>query len=185
MKDVLGYHIGDEVMLKGKIIKRYDDGKKMYYKVAFETEKLINDVTLSESVLLKSKVKMPRFISHIIEVHKAIPDKTLLELMAYFADSPDPNFQKWIAQASNQNRLARAWIEGYDVEEEPLYYVIDEQNRLLLKNELGEKIPVVICKKKVEASHLMYYQFTEQEIKAYDERYWAFCKAVEDVDKSI
>lgn len=72
-------------------------------------------------------VKVPRFVADWIEVCKEHLTTSLYTAM-------NPNFMKennqsfdlilWIKNTSNQETFARAWLDGYDVEEEKRYKVV-------------------------------------------------------------
>lgn len=74
--------------------------------------------------------------------------------------------------------LARAWLDGYEVEKEKLYYVINDTQQLMLAN-IGYAKPTLIGFEFVkQVGFLKKYQLTEKEIKEYDERYWTFAVEV-------
>ncbi len=94
----------------------------------------------------------------------------------------------WLAKTEdymtypNQEKFMRAWLDGYEVEKEKLYYIPLGILRL------GDK-PIYLQKTldglDVDWSppEHMYrykanYHFTEKEIKDYDERYWSFAVEV-------
>ena len=85
--------------------------------------------------------------------------------------------------SGNQLKFARAWLDGYTVEKEQLYevefYVDEEDDRCLLMK-TGKTISF-----EYESQNEGHYQqqFTEAEIKAINERYWAFAVKVEEVEK--
>ena len=72
------------------------------------------------------KVKVPQFVADWIEVCKEHLTTSLYTAM-------NPNFMKennqsfdlilWIKKTSNQELFARAWLDGYEVEEEKRYLV--------------------------------------------------------------
>lgn len=72
------------------------------------------------------KVKVPQFVADWIEVCKEHLTTSLYTAM-------NPNFMKennqsfdltlWIKKTSNQETFARAWLDGYEVEEEKRYHV--------------------------------------------------------------
>ena len=70
----------------------------------------------------------------------------------------------------NSNEFYQAVINGYEVEEEPLYYVKLPEIGYM---RFGFCIPVT---ESIEEAK----KYTEQEIKAIDERYWAFAVKVEE-----
>ncbi|EAC8477270.1 DUF1642 domain-containing protein [Listeria monocytogenes] len=131
------------------------------------------------------RIKIPRLVAEFIDTNKrnGVLIGNVLE-----PGYPPKEVEKWLYQSSShsdhvqkQYLFFRAWMDDdYEIEEEQLYYVklgaskydflnIDPNGRILLgdtRSEFG-------CKPK----------FTEQEIKAYDERHWAFAVKVEDDDK--
>ena len=72
------------------------------------------------------KVKVPQFVADWIEVCKEHLTTSLYTAM-------NPNFMKennqsfdlilWVKKTSNQETFARAWLDGYEVEEEKRYFV--------------------------------------------------------------
>lgn len=72
------------------------------------------------------KAKVPQFVADWIEVCKEHLTTSLYTAM-------NPNFMKennqsfdlilWIKNTSNQETFARAWLDGYEVEEEKRYFV--------------------------------------------------------------
>lgn len=81
----------------------------------------------------------------------------------------------------NQELLARAWMDGYEVEKEPLYYVqlIDHATGYLNVHYDNQKL----VGSNDEASEYK-TQFTESEIKAMNkgEAYWLLKEPVEEVE---
>ncbi|MCH1975620.1 DUF1642 domain-containing protein [Enterococcus hirae] len=90
----------------------------------------------------------------------------------------------WLNYSMNQNIFAQAWLFGYEVEKEPLYYVYfpeiiaspemffpDIEGAYLMKSDDGIEL--------ADNNRFDEMKFTEREIKAIDERYWAFAVPVE------
>lgn len=77
--------------------------------------------------------------------------------------------------SNNQLKFARAWLDGYAVEKEQLYEIrlpMPKGNYASIDSKgyiWGELIPNK-------------YKLTESEIKAIDERYWAFAVKVDEVE---
>ncbi|MGM0295082.1 DUF1642 domain-containing protein [Enterococcus sp. AZ034] len=91
------------------------------------------------------------------------------------------DFQNWVVDNKNDELTAKAWIFGYEVDKEPVYEVVflesDDERYLLM--ELGEKSYEVVPESENDGYRTQW--FTESEIKAIDERYWAFAVQVEEV----
>ncbi|HFT6215716.1 TPA: DUF1642 domain-containing protein, partial [Listeria monocytogenes] len=93
--------------------------------------------------------------------------------------SLDSKVRGWLWETSNQELFARAWLDGYEVEQELLYYikVIDSDDGYVNLNlETGEYITA--SKGNFDDFKT---KFTEKEIKKLDGRYWAFKVPVEEV----
>ncbi|CNA33988.1 phage protein [Streptococcus pneumoniae] len=89
------------------------------------------------------KVKIPQFVADWIEVCKEHLRTSLYTAMT-------PNFMKennqsfdlilWIKKASNQDLFARAWLNGYEVEEEKRYLVTLKNRQPLVKSQSGSTL---------------------------------------------
>lgn len=95
--------------------------------------------------------------------------------------------EEWINNNFDLFALA-VILDSYEIEEEPKYYVVVEGpstwinsvNGIFLYKEnkrvfVGDNLAALNPEKKE-------YQFTEQEIKDYDPRFWAFAKPVEEIE---
>ncbi|EGO7752596.1 DUF1642 domain-containing protein [Enterococcus faecalis] len=88
--------------------------------------------------------------------------------------------ESWLTVPKNKVKLMSAIDNGYEVEKEQLYYVDfmndgDVHKRLILDHENG-KYNIVDWSDNLIG--LVQEMFTEQEIKAIDERYWPFAVKV-------
>ncbi|HAP4008429.1 TPA: DUF1642 domain-containing protein [Enterococcus faecalis] len=87
---------------------------------------------------------------------------------------PNDEFSLWFK--SNRNLFVNALANGYEVEKEPLYHVLlpdkGATNTGYTFLNLTGTIDFTIYKEKVD-------MLTENQIKAIDERYWAFAVKVE------
>ena len=85
-----------------------------------------------------------------------------------------PSISDWVAV--NKDKYARAWLDGYTVEEEEKKYIVSDNSSipLLIKDDSGKVMSY--------DSQIAYnnsngtIELTEQEIKDYDKRYMAFAK---------
>ncbi|HFK2844332.1 TPA: DUF1642 domain-containing protein [Enterococcus faecalis] len=89
--------------------------------------------------------------------------------------------ESWLTVPKNKVKLMSAIDNGYEVEKEQLYYVDfmndgDVHKRLILDHENG-KYNIVDWSDNLIG--LVQEMFTEQEIKAIDERYWPFAVKVD------
>ncbi|MFR6670175.1 DUF1642 domain-containing protein [Enterococcus sp.] len=146
--------------------------------VLFQQRKKILEVIKQLDVQAKETV--PKFVADWIKQCKenaALADC----LNGYYQISngqviESEDFQNWVADNENDELTAKAWMFGYEVEKEPLYQIElpgTSWGAYLTKAENGD---LVIFQNTTSGS-----TFTESEIKAIDERYWAFAVPVEEV----
>ncbi|RXK49572.1 DUF1642 domain-containing protein [Enterococcus faecalis] len=93
---------------------------------------------------------------------------------SFSSSMPADEFSLWFK--SNRDLFVDALANGYEVEKEPLYHVLlpdkGATNTGYTFLNLAGTIDFTICKEKVD-------MLTENQIKAIDERYWAFAVKVE------
>ena len=65
-------------------------------------------------------IKVPQFVADWITHSKNI-GRSLFGAMSIFEENFE--IKKWMQWAENQETFARAWLDGYEVEEEKRYYV--------------------------------------------------------------
>ena len=81
----------------------------------------------------------------------------------------------------NTHKFVNAYLTGeYKVEEEQKYYVLDSYDIPLLER-VGKQIQKTATELSIheKAGDISRFELTEQEIKSYDERFWAFAEPVE------
>lgn len=108
--------------------------KDRYVKVAKVRE-------LLEQLDEPQKVKVPAFVDEWIEMNKA-GDVPIMFILKYFGEWFEMSENKelndetceWVIR--NPEKFMRAWLDGYEVEEEPKYYV--NIGDLYLKEPLGD-----------------------------------------------
>ncbi|HAC0826580.1 TPA_asm: DUF1642 domain-containing protein, partial [Listeria monocytogenes] len=81
--------------------------------------------------------------------------------------------------ADNQELFARAWMDGYEVEKEPLYYVQLIRRLSGYLNVRNDESSFLDSPYEVGLNKT---KFTEAKIKEIDERYWQFAVLVEDLE---
>ena len=68
------------------------------------------------------KVKVPQCVHKYIQEAKEY-NWDLQDLMKSIDDEDSKELQRWFYHECNQETLARAWLDGYEVEEEKRYFV--------------------------------------------------------------
>lgn len=66
-------------------------------------------------------VKVPEFVAEKIEYFKKTGDWDLFQAMDYLFGKKE--IREWLEDKNNQETFARAWLNGYEVEEESKYIV--------------------------------------------------------------
>lgn len=134
---------------------------------------LINELEEPE----QEEVVIPQFVADWIETMKQ-QDFTLGQVAEHLYSGDIKwsllrEYERWARL--NFTKFTRAWLDGYSVEKEKLYYV-RENNYLLCKHK-GEVIDYVEAIDR-RITNSVKLKLTEQEIKDYDERYWAFAEEI-------
>lgn len=137
------------------------------------------------------KVVVPKFVAEWLDKHKYSTDIIDLFLSVEYATDSDGfvaekwdysgEFYDWLSNSADiQFTLCDAMRYGYEVEKEQLYYVkfdILYLQKYLVKNVETDQFYLSNNEKVV--GNYEQVKFTEQEIKAIDERYWPFAVKVE------
>lgn len=123
------------------------------------------------------KVVVPKFVAEYIEIRKRHYEVGGLgaAIIKVLRSCNETDLASWMN--NNTEVFARAWLDGYEVEKEPLYHVLlsdkGATNIGYTFLNLAGTIDFTICKEKVDT-------LTENQIKAIDERYWPFAVKVEE-----
>ena len=119
--------IGDNVVLRGTIKGvTYGEFGFPYYLVTLpngcETEfpkPYIEDLQQLDE---PQPVKVPQFVDDVIEgAREHSPE--LEDALHYACSNGSQEFTEWYQKKSNRDLFARAWLDGYEVEEEKRYLV--------------------------------------------------------------
>lgn len=124
-------------------------------------------------------IAVPRFAADWIN-HCKQREYDLSCLLDYEDSDMSAEMNDWLSsEDSNQELLVRAWLGGYEVEKEPLYYV---QLITIFLGYLNERNDGRRSLSDSVQNDIFKTQFTEAEIKEMDERYWQFAVLVEEVE---
>lgn len=122
------------------------------------------------------RVVVPAFIDSFIGYAKA-------EGMSLFIamDNAQNKESEWII--TNEDTFARAWLDGYEIEQEKLY-TVEIAEAILTKITRGRNVQYKMLPSKdvsdVFDKGIYATRLTETEIKQKDERLWQFAKPVEE-----
>ena len=121
-----------EVWLKAIMSEFEQDFSHAKWREGYEQGKI-------EGMVEREKVKVPRFVAEWIEeARKACKD--VVELFEF--DFTNDEVRKWFMQERPFDLVARAWLDGYEVEEEKRYFVKIKGNikeNMLVYGELLER----------------------------------------------
>lgn len=151
------------------------DGKYEAYEIAIELAKQLDE---------PQKPVVPKFVADWFEDNKEVLDLAIFIAIRELDDEEWPHktdFENWLDVAENKpiETLIRM-KDGYEVEKEPLYEVIIG-NLFLVKKFNNRNDSCFVNKFELRWWEKSAYQLTEPEIKAIDERYWAFAVPLEEV----
>ena len=162
--------------------------QEFWYGEFIEKEKVQNLL-----VSKHEKPVIPKFVADFIEETKK-QYRTLVFAITHIYNKNEigasPNKEEeriyqWMEAYDNEEVFARAWLDGFTVEVEQKYYVMNNDNRMMLVRMMDGK---TITESDPFMLEDMYegekesHRLTEQEIKDYDPRYWAFAKPVEELE---
>lgn len=142
-------------------------------------------VLLAHGYLIIEKPVIPKFVADFIEVRKGTDAYSLKYILRVAVERCEQEeYAKaydWIS--ANDETFARAWLDGFTVEEEQKYEVRCKGELLLTYyTNIGEVVSMNRwdnhLSKKAGRDWKLRHELTEQEIKDYDERYWSFAKEV-------
>ena len=132
------------------------------------------------------KVVIPRFVADEFDYNKkpyweVDEDKDVAHILkcAFGNEAKPSKFLDWVRE--NPEEYVMAVRNGYEVEKERLYYVLNGQGYFMLLESRtvgATQAGNVTFEDAKERGVLCIYQLTEKQIKDYDERYWQFAVEV-------
>ena len=200
------FFIGDEVFLKGKIVGfDVDENKCVENVVRLEYGQTLNvpnnDIYITDDIVDKSKIKVtiPQSVADWIRKCKtfksfAVSLSFALQPSVWEANGLSGECIEWLTDAENQETFARAWLDGYTIEEEKKYkitllnrndgdlYLVNQNADLADK--YGHFSPVVLLFTKGTNFSKKCYKLTKKEVVSHDFG-WVFdCPGIkiEEVD---
>ena len=85
------------------------------------------------------KVTIPQFVADVIEdAREKSPE--LEDALHYTWGNGTKEFTEWYNKKSNRDLFARAWLDGYEVEEEKRYLVTLKNRQPLVKSQSGSTL---------------------------------------------
>ncbi|MFK4781391.1 DUF1642 domain-containing protein [Lactococcus sp. LG1074] len=172
-------------------MNKYIDGLEAqldYYKKDKRFEVMAEEILSLKSQLAKQQPEIPEFVATEIERLKNDGAKTLSELysadikwLTYgttYLNGNDLKLAEWFYD--NTETFELAFIYGYTVAKEKRYEVVfledDTTRQILMENNAGYHF----IEEEDENYGYWKQDFTEMEIKAVNEKYWAFAVPVEE-----
>ncbi|MGJ0716282.1 DUF1642 domain-containing protein [Enterococcus raffinosus] len=142
-------------------------------------------INIVEQLNEPQKVKVPKCVGELLDYYRNSTDVDLLALLITFKNwycrkdkaGENENAIDWLVK--HPEKYMRAWLDGYEVEEEPKYRVLfpcDKRKTGHQFSYLMEDGIQCYCSNLETIPEL-----TESTIKSIDERYWPFAVPVEKV----
>ncbi|EDB1645360.1 TPA: DUF1642 domain-containing protein [Listeria innocua] len=184
----MNFKVGDRVELILRSKKRVGTVEEVYndtQKCKVQIDEFPVTVPKPQKYLVKAKeselVVVPQFVADWIEQKKANGDHLYIAMDKSW-QSMNYKVSGWLEDREDSyDKFARAWLDGYEVEKEPLYYVklIDQATGYLNVRNDGRR-----SMSNSVQNEIFKTKFTESEIKAMDkgEVYWLLNEPVEGVE---
>lgn len=124
---------------------------------------------------------IPQFVADYLDDFKK-QNLTLGDALdTHFED--DEQIHRWLyedGEVRNDEVFARAWLDGYTIEKEKMYHVLDQNRKVMIRKYRGvvERVNATMSPSDYPHWQKEKLELTEKEIKDYDERYWAFAEEV-------
>lgn len=149
LKDVVrrirGFDPTTQTRWLNDIIKELgDDYGSMKYRSGYEQGKLEgawvgNQLKDADKIRQElNKPVIPQFVAKKIGYFKKTDDWGLLQVMDYLFR--DKEIKKWLEDRNNQEAVARAWLDGYEVEEKRYTVVAKATKQPLYYNAMDKKL---------------------------------------------
>ncbi|MDA5326845.1 MULTISPECIES: DUF1642 domain-containing protein [Enterococcus] len=156
--------------------KNYYEGMVMAYS---QVVHMVNTVLKLDE---PKKPVVPKFVAEWIEYAKKKGDSLAISFKPWNLYGVEySKVDRWIED--NQETFARAWLDGYEVEKEPLYTVtinLDLKYHLVVDEGDGND-EIITTLTTTDGVFGYRYFLTEKEIKSADENLWKFAVPVEEV----
>lgn len=106
-------------MNKQELIEKFEQFSGHGSRCYIERNEILNLVKQLDE---PEKVKVPQFVDDVIEgAREHSPE--LEDALHYACSNGSQEFTEWYQKKSNRDLFARAWLDGYEVEEEKRYVV--------------------------------------------------------------
>ena len=106
-------------MNKQELIEKFEQFSGHGSRCYIERNEILNLVKQLDE---PENVKVPQFVDDVIEgAREHSPE--LEDALHYACSNGSQEFTEWYQKKSNRDLFARAWLDGYEVEEDKRYYV--------------------------------------------------------------
>ena len=188
------YDILKQLDQKETLSQAWIESNSIYASSDGVTEEYVHVDDLQTLIVPKQELPViPEFVANWIE---ALRDTIYPHpLSAVYDGAYNENMKEWLfkgakrTQRVNQDKLTRAWLYGFTIEKEQKYYVVNNDQGIMLirRADVGDEEPITEAMtffrfEDMSEVEKKSHRFTEKEIKDYDERYFAFAKPVEEVE---
>ncbi|ECC2717231.1 DUF1642 domain-containing protein [Listeria monocytogenes] len=140
------------------------------------------DLLFSDKAVVKveeqERIVVPQFVADWMSHCKQEGFNLFWSIDYDDSDMPYEMYEWLTSTTDSQEVFARAWLDGYEVEKEPLYYVQLIRRLSGYLNVRNDESSFLDSPYEVGLNKT---KFTEAKIKEIDERYWQFAVLVEDL----
>ncbi|EJB6215994.1 DUF1642 domain-containing protein [Listeria monocytogenes] len=184
----MNFKVGDRVELILRSKKRVGTVEEVYndtQKCKVQIDEFPVTVTKPQKYLVKAEepelVVVPQFVADWISRLRQEGYNLIWSISYENNDMPDEMYEWLTSTADNQELFARAWLDGYEVEKEPLYWVQLIEGVSGYLNVRNDGIQFINSRGQTAE---LKTRFTESEIKAMDKggAYWQFAVPVKEVE---
>lgn len=164
-----------------KYVKRYENaiddysqGRRGAYKVSLKLAKQLDEPQKPKTEVFNHDEKfVVEWLDHTTGYHYSLYNAI---------NDAGSEVRSWMKIGFNSNKFARAFMSmDYEVEKEPLYCVIINGG-YLVKVFSNTNVVILVPADEISQYVAQKFQLTEKQIKAIDERYWAFAVPVDEVE---
>ncbi|EPF1982468.1 DUF1642 domain-containing protein [Listeria monocytogenes] len=167
-------------LTQGVVTEIEDTGHSIFYQIDYAGNMEIIWITEDKLLPPAPVLKVPQFVADWMSHCKQEGFNLFWSIDYDDSDMPYEMYEWLTSTTDSQEIFARAWLDGYEVKKEPLYYVKLIDNATGYLNVYYDNAKVVGSN---DGANGYKTQFTESEIKAMDEgeAYWLLKEPVEEV----
>ena len=179
------HHLKEQLNEQETLSPEWIDGNKTTYIRIKDDAYYVPVYKLQNLLVPKQELPViPKFVADWVESRDYYNVyKVLQDLSAPGSPHASKDVRNWIFRnQENVEKFVRAWLDGYTVEEEQKYYVLNTEGETMIRKS-DSRIRTSSGFKMRNGFKNENYKFTEKEIKYYEQRDWPFAVKVEELEE--